>query len=130
MGTGASGPASDPIMLHALAAVVRMASTNNTHLRNLWLSAPHGRLSPWQQARALALRDVSRELHAGRTQLEWIAVRVEKVSGGHPGQDALHKFFKLVDADRDWFPGNSEWESVGDLRCSRLQSAAASPRQR
>ena len=105
MGTGASGPASDPIMLHDLAAVVRMASTNNTHLRNLWLSAPHGRLSPWQQARALALREVSRELHAGRTQLEWIAVRVEKVGGGHPGQDALHKFFKLVDADRDWFPG-------------------------
>ena len=66
MGTGASGPASDPIMLHDLAAVVRMASTNNTHLRNLWLSAPHGRLSPWQQARALALREVSRELHAGR----------------------------------------------------------------
>ena len=46
MGTGASGPASDPIMLHDLAAVVRMASTNNTHLRNLWLSAPHGRGRP------------------------------------------------------------------------------------
>ena len=27
MGTGASGPASGPIMLHALAAVVRMTST-------------------------------------------------------------------------------------------------------
>ena len=48
-------------------------------LRQLWLSAPPGRMSPWQQARALALREVSRELHAGRTQLEWVAARVEKV---------------------------------------------------
>ena len=74
-------------------------------LRQLWLSAPPGRMSPWQQARALALREVSRELHAGRTQLEWVAARVEKVGGGSPGQDALHKFFTKVDADPDWFPG-------------------------
>ena len=74
-------------------------------LRDLWLAAPHGRLCPWQQARALALREASRELHKGHTQLEWIAARVEKVGGGSPGQDALHKFFKLVDADPDWFPG-------------------------
>ena len=50
---------------------------NNSALRQLWLSAPPGRMSPWQQARALALREVSRELHAGRTQLEWVAARVE-----------------------------------------------------
>ena len=75
-------------------------------LRQLWLSAPPGRMSPWQQARALALREVSRELHTGRTQLEWVAARVEKVDGGSPGQDALHKFFfTKVDADPDWFPG-------------------------
>ena len=78
---------------------------NNSALRQLWLSAPPGRMSPWQQARALALREVSRELHAGRTQLEWVAARVEKVGGGSPGQDALHKFFTKVDADPDWFPG-------------------------
>ena len=74
-------------------------------LRDLWLAAPHGRLCPWQQARALALREASRELHKNRIQLEWIAARVEKVGGGSPGQDALHKFFKLVDADQDWLPG-------------------------
>ena len=33
---------------------------NNSALRQLWLSAPPGRMSPWQQARALALREVSR----------------------------------------------------------------------
>ena len=35
---------------------------NNSALRQLWLSAPPGRMSPWQQARALALREVS-EVH-------------------------------------------------------------------
>ena len=84
------------------------SSDNNLHLRSLWLSAPHGRLSPWQQARALALREASRELHSGRTQLEWVAARVKKVGGGSPGQDALHKFFKLVDSDPDWFPGKQQ----------------------
>ena len=41
-------------------------------LRDVWLHAQHGRLSAWEQAKALALREVSRELH-GRTQLAWIA---------------------------------------------------------
>ena len=81
------------------------APAHNAALEAMWLSAPHGRLCPWQQARALALREASRELHSGRTQLEWVAARVVKMGGGHPGQDALHKFFKLVDADPKWFPG-------------------------
>ena len=85
--------------------------------RSLWLSAPHGRLSPWQQARALALREASRELHSGRTQLEWVAARVKKVGGGSPGQDALHKFFKLVDSDLTGFLVSNSWGSVADLRC-------------
>ena len=51
-------------------------------LRDVWLHAQHGRLSAWEQAKALALREASRELH-GRT-LAWIAARVEKAGGGHP----------------------------------------------
>ena len=47
-------------------------------LRDVWLQAQHGRLCAWEQAKALALREASRELH-GRTQLEWIAARVEKM---------------------------------------------------
>ena len=74
-------------------------------LKELWLTAPTGRLSPWEQARALALRDVYRELHDGRTSLPCIASRVKKVGGGHPERCALHKFFKLVDEDPSWFPG-------------------------
>ena len=57
------------------------APAHNAALEAMWLSAPHGRLCPWQQARALALREASRELHSGRTQLEWIAARVVKVGG-------------------------------------------------
>ena len=91
--------------------------TMSSALRQLWLSAPPGRMSPWQQARALALREVSRELHAGRTQLEWVAARVEKVGGGSPGQDALHKFFTKVDADPDWFPGK-QCHLWGDVHIS------------
>ena len=49
-------------------------------LRDAWLKAPPGRLCAWQQARALALREVSKMLHKGRSQLEWIAQRVEKVA--------------------------------------------------
>ena len=28
-----------------------------------------------------------------------------KVGGGHPGRSALSQFFKLVDSDKDWYPG-------------------------
>ena len=51
--------------LLVIAAVFSMTSVNNSNLRSLWLVAPHGRLSPWQQARALALRKASRELTRG-----------------------------------------------------------------
>ena len=73
-------------------------------LRDSWLRGQHGRLCAWEQAKALALREASRELH-GRTQLAWIAARVEKVGGGHPSGGALHKFFKVVDGGKEWFPG-------------------------
>ena len=73
-------------------------------LRDLWVRAQHGRLRAWEQAEAQALREVSRELH-GRTQLAWIAARAEKAGGGHPNLGALHKFFKVVDADKEWLPG-------------------------
>ena len=66
-------------------------------LRSFWLHAQDGRLCPWEQAKALGLREASRELHKGKTNLPWIAARVTKVGGGHPGKSALHEFFKLVD---------------------------------
>ena len=81
-------------------------------LRDSWLRGQHGRLCAWEQAKALALREASRELH-GRTQLAWIAARVEKVGGGHPSDGALHKFFKVVDGDKEWFPGKQRGAARG-----------------
>ena len=89
-------------------------------LRDSWLRGQHGRLCAWEQAKALALREASRELH-GRTQLAWIAARVEKVGGGHPSGGALHKFFKVVDGDKEWFPGKrmgrSAWPEATNGAC-------------
>ena len=69
-----------------------------------WLSTPEGRLCAWQQARALALREASAEVH-GAPWLPWIAERVTKVGGGHPSRAALSQLFALVDAGPDWHPG-------------------------
>ena len=91
-------------------------------LRDMWLHAQDGRLCAWEQAKALALREVSRELH-GRTQLAWIAARVEKAGGGHPNLGTLHKFFKVVDAKCD--------SSVVDkLKAKRTESSQSHPRSR
>ena len=62
-------------------------------------------MCPWEQAKALGLREASKVVHNGKANLPWIAERVNKVGGGHPGASALFQFFQLVDADKDWFPG-------------------------
>ena len=46
-------------------------------LQRFWLSAAEGQLSPW--AKALGLREASKELHGGAANLPWIAARVTKV---------------------------------------------------
>ena len=43
-------------------------------LRHLWLSAPVGRLCPWEQAKAVALRLASRELHSGQDNLQVLLI--------------------------------------------------------
>ena len=89
-------------------------------LRKLWHTATPGRLTPWQQARALALRDVSREEYGGHVCVSWIASKVQKTdetgeaySGEAPGQGSLSEFFKKVDEDPDWFPGKHNGEKRG-----------------
>ena len=65
----------------------------------MWISAPEGRLTPWQQARALALREASTEIHNGTPKLDWIAERLTKVGGGHPKKGSPSEFFKKADDD-------------------------------
>ena len=74
------------------------------NLKDLWLSATPGRLSPWQQAKALALREVNMELHGGKVHLSWICARLTKGGGGHPQKGSLHAFFHRVDSVPEWFP--------------------------
>ena len=91
--------------LSALERKFAVREMSQSALRDAWLSAPAGRLCPWQQARALALREASRTLHNGRTNLKWIASRVEKEGGGHPSSSAMCQFFHFMDNDPDWLPG-------------------------
>ena len=65
------------------------AMAKQQSLRELWLSAQHGRMSPWEQAKALALREACRELHGGKVNLPWISARVTKSGGGRP-QEGPH----------------------------------------
>ena len=55
-------------------AACRSAISQDT-LRELWLGGQHGRLCPWEQAKALGLRQASREIHGGKVNLPWIPLR-------------------------------------------------------
>ena len=74
-------------------------------LREVWRGGQANRMCPWEQARALALREASREIHGGRANVEWVAARVVKNDGSRPTRQSLHELFALVDSDADWFPG-------------------------
>ena len=74
-------------------------------LRRAWLDAPANRLCAWEVAKALGLREASKDIHSGNVNLPWIAARVAKVDGGNPSRSALHQLFDKIDADPEWFPG-------------------------
>ena len=58
-------------------------------LRKYWLGAPVGRLSPWEQAKALGLREAYKELRDGEVNVAWVAARVNKVGGGNPERSLI-----------------------------------------
>ena len=81
-------------------------------LRALWHTSAPGRLTPWQQARALAFREASREIYGGHVAVNWIAGFLKKTDDAgtaytdlSPSHQSLNEFFNKVDADPDWFPG-------------------------
>ena len=74
-------------------------------LEAYWHSAPIGRLCPWEQAKALAFREASKEIHHGAVKLDWVAGKLTKNGGGCPQKGSLSEFFAKVDADPAWFPG-------------------------
>lgn len=90
-----------------------MADLAPTTLKNLWQSGQQGRLSPWQVARALALREASKECHGGQANLPWVASRVTKIGGGNPCVQSLCDLFAKIDADPDWYPGKHSAKKRG-----------------
>ena len=87
-------------------------------LEDLWLSAPEGKLCAREQARAWALREIWVAEGKGQHGLyTFVANRVQttkdgKPKGGAPVSQSIKDFFEKVDADPNWFPGNTRAQSL------------------
>ena len=110
-----------------------MPSIQQEALRTSWRSAQKGRLCAWEVAKAVGLREASKEIHNGVPNIPWIAARVTKVGGGHPTRMSLHELFAQLDADPEWFPGKQADATRGrkplfnrrKRRCVALSAMAA-----
>ena len=75
-------------------------------LREAWTRAAEGRMSPSEQCKLWALREVLREQQQSDTQWEWMASRVQVVGGGNPARQSVQEFFQRLDkAGKGWYPG-------------------------
>ena len=78
-------------------------------LQDLWKTGKEGCLSPLEQCRAWALREVYREQDVPEKKLyTMMAAKLTKIGGGAPTPRAVLKLFEKVDGDEDWFPGKVE----------------------
>lgn len=93
----------------------RLCSTmaSQAECKQFWLDAPKNRLCAWEVAKALGLREASKEIHGGHGRLPWIAARLTKVGGGCPAVQSLHELFAKIDADPEWFPGKHSGKKRG-----------------
>ena len=75
-------------------------------LQDLWRTGKEGCLSPLEQSRAWALREVYREMEIPEKKLYTkIADKLTKIGGGQPSSRAVLKLFGKADSDDDWYPG-------------------------
>ena len=81
-------------------------------LEKLWKSGRRGTLSPLAQAKVWGFREAQRA-RGEEENLEEISNSVAKIGGGHPGRDAIRRFFEKVDADPAWYPGKREGARPG-----------------
>ena len=63
----------------------RCADMRQGTLQELWHAAPPGRLSPWQQAFAMGLREASKEIYGGHVCVTWIASKLRTVNAAGDG---------------------------------------------
>ena len=103
----------------ALTLLFYMEGSLQELLEKAWLGGRKGYLSPLSEAKAWALREAWRD--AGKAEYGmcvYIAGKLWKTGEKgkkkeHPGAPAIHKMFKRMDADPDWFPGKSCQQSFG-----------------
>ena len=90
----------------------------------MWLSGREGRLSPFEQVKAVAYRDVMRDVGVPEFgMLAKIAAKLQKMGGGAPTSEALSELFTKVDRDPRWFPGKRGGATPGPKRTLRGSSA-------
>ena len=75
-------------------------SIDQATLQGFWHTSAPNRLTPWQQALALGLREASKELNGGHVALSWIASKLRKTdstgkaySTDPPKHGSLSEFF-------------------------------------
>ena len=56
-------------------------------------------MSPKEQCKLWALRQVLRKQKEDEKQYAWMASQVTLADGEHPGRDAVRQFFERVDTD-------------------------------
>jgi hypothetical protein len=91
-----------------------MAESLQDLLQKAWRGGRKGNLSALEEARAWALREVWQDDHKPEYGMHtYIAGKIKRIGGGHPGGAAVKKFFDRVDADPGWFPGKSTQAQFG-----------------
>ena len=86
----------------------RSSPPHEMALREAWTTAAPGRLSPAEQCKLWALRQVLRMQEEDDEQYDWMASQVTVMGGGHPGRQSVRELFRRVDAAGDsWYPGVS-----------------------
>ena len=75
-------------------------------LKDLWKDGREGSLSPLEQCRAWALREVYRENNVPEKKLHTqMASKLTKIGGGQPTPRAVLYLCQKMDSDGDWYPG-------------------------
>ena len=82
-----------------------MAEGAPASLQDPWKTGRHGDLSPLEQPKVVAYRDVYRDL--GQPVEYTIGEKVAKIGGGYPSGEAIRRFIQRVDHDSEWYPGKS-----------------------
>ena len=95
--------------LHTFNNEMKSILSMATSLKDLWKAGKDGCLSPLEQCRAWALREVYREMDVPEKKLYTkMAAKLTKIGGGHPTSRAVLLFFEKADNDEEWYPGKVE----------------------